>query len=93
MIKITQGRIMQEELHENRKGRVIKIFSILLPVLPKLLFKFSITYLRFKRGAKKAGKVFRKELIQQGLDKHTASELTGFYMEGSEIKNFIRTFR
>jgi uncharacterized membrane protein YbaN (DUF454 family) len=84
---------MQEELHEKRKGRIIGIFGVFLPFLPKLLFKFSITFLRFKRGAKKAGKIFRKELIQQGLDKRTASELTGFYMKGSKIKNFIRTFR
>jgi ribosomal protein S16 len=84
---------MQEELHEKRKGRIIEIIGVFLPFLPKLLFKFSITFLRFKRGAKKAGKIFRKELIYQGLDKRTASELTGFYMKGSEIKNFIRTFR
>jgi len=84
---------MQEELHEKWERRGMKIFGVLLPSLPKLLFKFSITFLRFKRGAKKAGRVFRKELIKQGLDKHTASELTGLYMKGSEIKNFIQNFR
>jgi hypothetical protein len=84
---------MEQEVHEKRKGRIMIIFRVLLPVLPKLLFKFSITFLRFKRGAKKAGKVFRKELMKQGLDKQTASELTGLYMKGSEIKSYIQNFR
>jgi hypothetical protein len=77
---------MQEEFHEKRKRIIFEFFGVFLPFRPKLLFKFSITFLRFKRGAKKAGKIFRKELIQQGLDKHTASELTGFYLKGSEMK-------
>jgi len=84
---------MQEGTLEKQDEGVMKIFGRLLPFLPKLLFRFGITFLRFKRGANKAGKVFRKELIRQGLDKRTASELTGLYMKGSEIKNFLQTFR
>jgi hypothetical protein len=84
---------MREELKEKRKRRVLKNVGVLLPFLPKLLFQLSITFLRFKRRAKKAGKIFRQELIKQGVDKDTASGLTGFYLESSEIKNFIQTFR
>ena len=82
---------MQEVLNDNQKREsTIKFFGILLPFLPKLMFKFSITFLRFKRGAKKAEKVFRKELEKQGLDKQTALELTEIYMDSSKIKNFIQ---
>jgi len=82
---------MQEVINENtRKDNTIKFFSIVLPLIPKLLFKSSITFLRFKRGAKKAEKVFRKELVKQGLDKEIASELTDIYMKSSKIKNFIQ---
>jgi len=83
---------MQEEIREKQERGGMKIFG-LLPYLPKLLFKFGITFLSFKRRAKKAGKVFRKELIKQGMDKHMASELTGNYLKVSEIKNFIQAFR
>lgn len=85
---------MQEVVNESQeRDSTIKSFGVLIPFLPKLLIKLSITFLRFKRGAKKAGKVFRKELVEQGLDKQTASELTEIYLRGSEIKNFIQTFR
>jgi hypothetical protein len=84
---------MHEIIKEKRERRALKNVGVLLPFLPKFLFRSSITFLRFKRRAKKAGKVFRQELIKQGVDKHTASGLTGFYLKSSQIKNFIQTFR
>jgi hypothetical protein len=84
---------MQEVKNEKREINGIKIFGVIFPFLPKLLFKFSITFLRFKRRAKKAGKTFRKELMKQGLNKQTASELTEIYMKGSQIKNVVKVFR
>jgi hypothetical protein len=84
---------MKQNIDENREAGPVKIFGIILPSLPTLMFKFGRIFLRFKRDAKKAGKVFRKELMKQGLDKETASELTEIYMNGSKIKNFIQTFR
>jgi len=84
---------MQKNVNEEERVTSIKIFGIILPSLPTLLFRFGRVFLRFKREAKKAGKVFRKELIKQGLDKQTALELTEIYMKGSEMKNFIQTFR
>jgi hypothetical protein len=83
---------MQEVINKNKEREgVSKFFNILLPFLPKLLFKFSITFLKFKRSAKKAEKVFRKELVEQGIDKQTASELTEIYMKSSKIQNFIQS--
>jgi uncharacterized membrane protein YbaN (DUF454 family) len=84
---------MQDNVNEEMEVTPIKIFGIILPSLPTLMFKFSWNFLRFKRNAKKAGKVFRKELVKQGLDKQTASELTELYMKSSQIKNYIQTLR
>jgi hypothetical protein len=84
---------MQEEINEERERRPIKIFRILLPSLPSLMFRFSGTFLRFKKDAQKAGKVFKKELVKQGIDKHTAEELTEIYMEGSHIRNYIQNMQ
>ena len=81
---------MSEKVVEKREERPIKFFGILLPSLPHLMIRFGGTFLRFKRNAKKAGKVFKKELIKQGLDKRTASELTETYMAGSDISKLIR---
>ena len=84
---------MQEETNVYKERRPIKVFGILLPSLPSLMFRFGGIFLRFKRDAKKAGKVFKKELINQGIDKHTATELTEIYMEGSDISRLIQGFR
>ena len=84
---------MQEETNVDKERRPIKVFGILLPSLPSLMFRFGGIFLRFKRDAKKAGKVFKKELINQGIDKHTATELTEIYMEGSDISRLIQGFR
>ena len=65
--------------------RPIKFFGFLLPSLPRIILRCAGTFLRFKRDARKAGKVFKKELIDQGIDKETATELTAFYLEGSDL--------
>jgi len=68
----------------------IRLFGIMLPSMPSLMFRLSGTFLRFKREANKAGKVFKKELIKQGIDKETADELKGIYMESSHIRRYIQ---
>jgi hypothetical protein len=59
-----------------------------------LFIRLGLTYLRFKRQAKKAGKVFRKELLKSGMDKDTVKVLTEEYMTTSEfIINSVRQWR
>jgi len=78
---------MSEKVVEEKP---IKFFGVLLPSLPRIIFRCGGTFLRFKRDAKKAGKVFKKELIEQGIDNQTATELTDIYMEGSDLFKFIK---
>ncbi len=84
---------MQEKSKKQKDERPLKIFGMLLPALPSLTIRLGGTFLRFKKNAQKAEKVFRKELIKQGIDKQIANELTERYMEGSKISNFIQTMR
>jgi len=84
---------MPKEIKEERDKGPIRFFGILLPSLPSLIIKFGGVFLRFKRNAKKAGKVFRKELMKQGLDKQTATGLTDIYLEGSDLSKFILNMR
>jgi len=79
---------MKEE-KTNRNMDPIKMFGILIPKAPGLIFRFGKIFLIFKRQAKKGGKAFHKELIKQGLDKKTAKGLTEKYLEGSNLSKYI----
>jgi len=94
MTKITKKEeIMSEEINNKINGGPIKIFGVLLLSLPSLMFRFGRLYLRFKRDAKNAGKIFKKELMKQGLDKQTASNLTELYIDGSNLSILIQNMR
>ena len=71
----------------------IKLFGMLFPKMPSLMFRLSGTLLRFKSQANKAGRVFKKELVKQGIDKETAEELKEIYMEGSHIRRYLLNMR
>ena len=70
--------------------RFIKLFGMMIPSLPSLMFRLTGTFIRFKSDANKAGKIFKKELIKQGIDKETADELTEIYMKSSHIRKYIQ---
>ena len=78
---------------DGRKVGGIKLFGLLLPKIPSLMFKLSGTLLRFKTQANKAGRVFKKELVKQGLDEETAEELKEIYLEGSHIRQYLMNMR
>ena len=69
-----------------------KMFGFMIPHLPGLMFRLGGTFLRMKSQANKAGKVFKKELINQGINKEAAEELTKTYLETSHIRNYIKSF-
>jgi hypothetical protein len=82
---------MNENAKDGRKEvNPIKIFGMMIPLIPSLMFRLTAIFIRFKSDANKAGKIFKKELIKQGIDKETASELTGRYMESSHIRRYIQ---
>lgn len=66
----------------------------LLKLFP-LGLKLFFSYLKFKKKAQKAEKVFRKELKAQNLNSDISKKLTTHYMESSHIfKNMpISNFR
>jgi len=71
----------------------LKILGFLIPRLPVLILRFGGEFIRFKSRAHEAGRIFRKELMAQGLDKTTAADLTAFYLESSDPFRMIRSFR
>jgi len=84
---------MNREYEETRDGDPVKWFGMVVSFLPKLLVRSGGAFLRFKRQAKKAGKVFQLELIDRGIDKKTAAELTDIYLEGSDLFRYMQYFR
>ena len=84
---------MTEKVEEKKDANPMRLFGMVLSSLPSLMFKFGGIYLRFKRDAKKGGHIFQKELIRQGLDKETATELTQIYVEGSDLFKSLMNLR
>ncbi len=84
---------MTEEVEAQEKVNGFRFFGMVLPSLPSLMFKLGGVFLRFKREAKKGGRTFQKELVNQGLDETTAAQLTEIYLESSNIANYISLFR
>jgi hypothetical protein len=83
---------MNTEKEKARDRNTIRFFGIMIPSFPSLMFRLGGTFLRFKRDAKKAGKIFRKELIKQGFDKKIATNLTNSYLEGSNLIKYMQNF-
>ena len=84
---------MTKKVEGNREDRPFRLFGMILPLFPSLLFKSGIAFLRFKREAIKGGHIFKKELVNQGIDKSTAEELTEIYIEGSNIVKSLLSIR
>lgn len=68
-------------------------FLPILPYLPSLLLRLTGTFLRFKRQAKKAGVIFKQELITQGIPDETAEKLTTVYLETSNLVTYFKLFQ
>jgi hypothetical protein len=75
------------------KRNPVKILGILIPLLPSLILRFAGESIRLKSRAQKAGRIFQKELLRQGLNKTTAERLTAFYLEGSDPFKFLQALR
>ena len=84
---------MTANIQEMNNADPVKWFGMFISFLPSLLIKSGGAFLRFKLQAKKGGKIFQKELINQGIDKKTATELANSYVEGSEFLKSMMKFR
>ena len=84
---------MNNNIKDEKELGTMKMFGFLIPKMPSLLFRLSSNLLRFKSQANKAGRVFKKELIKQGIDEDTAEELKEIYLKGSHIRQYIMNMR
>jgi hypothetical protein len=80
-------------MNKNTQRNPLKIIGFLILKVPTLIFRFGGQFLRFKSKAHHAGRIFRKELVQQGLEKSIATQLTAFYLEGSDPFKLLRSLR
>lgn len=56
-----------------------------IPVMVFTGFRLGIAYLKFKRKAKKAARLFERQLLAGGMDREGAGKLTEMYLESSRI--------
>ena len=84
---------MVKDVEDQESVEGFRIFGPILPYLPSLILRLGGSLLRLKRDAKKGGKTFHKELLQQGIDETTATQLTELYLQSSNIKQYVGFFR
>ena len=78
-------------MKKNSERDLPKIIGSLILTFPSLIFRFGVEAFRFKSKAHKAGRIFRRKLVEQGLDRSTAAQLTSFYLEGSDPFKMLRS--
>ncbi len=59
---------------------------------PSLLWRLGISYLKYKRQAKKAGKVFFRSLVSNGIPEKEARDLADEYMSAFSVRQLVRQF-
>jgi hypothetical protein len=57
---------------------------------PPLLLRLGISYLRYKRQAKRAGKSFFRSLVVNGIPEKEARDLADEYMTSFSFRNIVR---
>ncbi len=57
---------------------------------PTLLLRLGISYLRYKRQAKRAGKVFFRSLLANGVPEKEARDLADEYMGAFSLRDIAR---
>ncbi|MBS3777658.1 MAG: hypothetical protein KGY65_03990 [Candidatus Thermoplasmatota archaeon] len=67
----------------------VQLMARIMSYLPVILIKSGTAWLSFKRQAKKGGKTFQKELINQGLDKEIAVQFTKEYTSSSNLVKIL----
>lgn len=70
-----------------------KLVGSLILLLPKFTFRFGLQAFRFKAKARKAARIYRRELSRAGLNDSMVKRLTESYLEGSDPFRLIRAFR
>ncbi|MEF8848721.1 MAG: hypothetical protein V5A68_06260 [Candidatus Thermoplasmatota archaeon] len=80
---------MEKNSLEDNANYPLKFIWMLFSSFPSLMFRLGGNFLRFKRNAKKGGKIFKKELLDQGIDKSVAEGLTREYLEGSRFFKYL----
>jgi len=67
----------------------VQLMARIMSYLSVILLKSGTAWLSFKRQAKKGGKTFQKELINQGLDKEIAVQFTKEYTSSSNLVKIL----
>ncbi len=57
---------------------------------PGLVWRLGISYLRYKRQAKRAGKVFFRSLVTNGMPEKEARDLADEYMSALSLMSIMR---
>jgi len=79
-------------MSKSESGRAGK-FIRLLPCLTILSVRSVPAFISFKLRAKKAGKIFEKELLDGGMDRESAKAMKEDYLKTSKFSTFFSGFK
>ena len=71
-----------------QKQQMLEIFPAIITNIPKMGFRFSTAYLRFRGQANRAARKFRKGLCEGGLSPEEAKRLAEDFADGTRFLSF-----
>jgi len=74
----------------SRNKEMGEALLIVAGTAPPLLLRLGISYLRYKRQAKRAGKSFLRSLVANGIPEKEARDLADDYMTSFSVRTIIR---
>jgi hypothetical protein len=80
---------MRQRLDSHSSEMMLRVVGSIIPTIPLFTFRLLRGYLRFKTSADKAGKIFRTELLSEGICPEFAEDLTRNYLESRSLFTFI----
>ncbi len=63
-----------------------------MPLIPYMVLKGGVAYLKFKSARKKGVKVFRKQIRQSGMSDEQIDELTRQYEDIGRLRSYLGDF-
>ena len=75
---------------QGRTTSPLQMVGAVISFLPRFGFSFLRGYLGVKRRANKGSRIFKQQLLKQGMDRRQANELTELYFKPCKVSTYIQ---
>lgn len=67
-----------------------QIVGMVVSLLPRLFFSCGVGYLKMKHRANKSSRLFKQRMLEEGMSKEQADELTQLFLKPVKISTYVR---